>query len=251
MNASNDPVHTFLMEAHHISVQAQFIVDSLPNADNPAVERSTHQLGAVWRVVAVIDDPGITEIRLWRDVRKDALETFRQIFDYLEQNELLDMENPIHSTCLFLVFQRRIQAALDRARDAWNHHRMRTQHDKTPIAIYELSRTAAITGGYWTGDPGDDVNTVASDPLYGYDSEAPLPPTAMSDNEPLERTEQPLGTAAEREGGILVNGDEDLLAAKELLGDFDCDRDDGNWGIEVYCEAVIRMISQLNNNSSD
>ncbi|KAJ7932215.1 hypothetical protein B0H13DRAFT_2227817 [Mycena leptocephala] len=207
------------MEAHHISVQAQFIVDSLPNADNPAVERSTHQLGAVWRVVL-------------------CFETFRQIFDYLEQNELLDMENPIHSTCLFLVFQRRIQAALDRARDAWNHHRMRTQHDKTPIAIYELSRTAAITGGYWTGDPGDDVNTVASDPLYGYDSEAPLPPTAMSDNEPWN-------------GGILVNGDEDLLAAKELLGDFDCDRDDGNWGIEVYCEAVIRMISQLNNNSSD
>ncbi|KAJ7804318.1 hypothetical protein B0H13DRAFT_1930848 [Mycena leptocephala] len=393
MNASNDPVHTFLMEAHHISVQAQFIVDSLPNADNPAVERSTHQLGAVWRVVAVIDDPEsqkssansswplwtgfsplwksssptrlpnlvplsqgqqlgrdcssygchqenivsapqicwhlesspriyrdhrraldeiVAEIslfhpfvgsvivsghlesrgfislasesrtafdasmksvsssvvsaavrefgwpsrmrgdfgtenneverlmiafwgvshraylrgrsrhnvrieRLWRDVRKDALETFRQIFDYLEQNELLDMENPIHNTYRDL-----------RAQPHSRYHRWLLD---------------------W--DPGDDVNTVASDPLYGYDSEAPLPPTAMSDNEPLERTEQPLGTAAEREGGILVNGDEDLLAAKELLGDFDCDRDDGNWGIEVYCEAVIRMISQLNNNSSD
>lgn len=41
-----------------------------------------------------------------------------QIFAYLEENELLDMENPVHSTCLFLVFHRRIQAALDRARDA-------------------------------------------------------------------------------------------------------------------------------------
>ncbi|KAK7059525.1 Integrase catalytic domain-containing protein [Favolaschia claudopus] len=92
--------------------------------------------------------------RLWRDVRKDALETFRQIFDYLEKNDLLDMENPIHSTCLFLVFQRRIQAALDRARDAWNHHRMRTQHDKTPIAIYELSRTAAITQDGTASAPG-------------------------------------------------------------------------------------------------
>ncbi|KAF7359937.1 Integrase catalytic domain-containing protein [Mycena venus] len=43
MNANNDPVHTFLMEAHNICVQAQFI------------------LGAVRRVVAVIDDPAITE----------------------------------------------------------------------------------------------------------------------------------------------------------------------------------------------
>ncbi|KAK6984052.1 hypothetical protein R3P38DRAFT_2536338 [Favolaschia claudopus] len=180
--------------------------------------------------------------RLWRDIRKDALETFRQIFDYLEQNDLLDMENPVHSACLFLVFQPRIQAALDRARDAWNHHRLRTQHDKTPIAIYELSRTAAITRGYWTGDPGDDLNA-ASDPLYGFDGDAPLPPSGL--DEPLERAEQPTGTAEERAGGILVNGDEDLAAAAELLGDFDCGRDDGNWGIEVYCEAVVRMISVL------
>ncbi|KAK6993144.1 hypothetical protein R3P38DRAFT_3425961 [Favolaschia claudopus] len=134
--------------------------------------------------------------RLWRDVRKDALETFRQIFDYLEKNDLLDMENPVHSACLFLVFKRRIQAALDRARDAWNHHRMRTQHDKTPIAIYELSRTAAITRGYWTGDPGDDMDA-ASDPLYGFDGDAPLPPSGLP--EPLERMDQPTGTAEERD----------------------------------------------------
>ncbi|KAJ7725804.1 hypothetical protein B0H16DRAFT_1332570 [Mycena metata] len=253
-NANNDPVHTFLMEAHNICVQAQFIVDSFPNADLPAVERSTHQLSAVRQIVVAIVGPEFTERireellatvdRLWRDVRKDALEAFRQIFDYLEKNELLDMENPIHSVCLFLVFHRRIQAALDRAREAWNHHRMRTQHDKTPVAMYELSRAAAITRGYWTGDPGDD-NDVASDPLYGYDGEAPLPPAAAIVNEPLERTEQPVGTGPEREGGILVNDDEELGRAKELLGEFDCDRDDGNWGIEVYVEAVILMMSRL------
>ncbi|KAK6981399.1 hypothetical protein R3P38DRAFT_3333827 [Favolaschia claudopus] len=126
--------------------------------------------------------------RLWRDVRKDALETFRQIFDYLEKNDLLDMENPVHSACLFLVFQRRIQG---RSR----------------------SRTAAITRGYWTGDPGDDMDA-ASDPLYGFDGDAPLPPSGLP--EPLERINQPTGTAEERESGNL------------LLGDFDCDRDDGN-----------------------
>ncbi|KAJ7300686.1 hypothetical protein DFH08DRAFT_828236 [Mycena albidolilacea] len=34
-----DNVHNFLMEAHRISQEAQFIVDSLPNAEQPAVER--------------------------------------------------------------------------------------------------------------------------------------------------------------------------------------------------------------------
>ena len=44
-------------------------------------------------------------------------------------------------------------------------------HNKTPIAIFELSRQAAITRSYWTGDPGDDYPT-ASDPMYGFDGEA-------------------------------------------------------------------------------
>ncbi|KAJ7855084.1 hypothetical protein B0H13DRAFT_2237907 [Mycena leptocephala] len=185
------------MEAHRICVEAQFVIDSLPNADLPAVERSAHQLGAVRQIFSVLEDHSMTE-RLWRDVRKDSLETFRQIFDYLEKNELLDMENPVHSACLYLVFHRRIQASLDPQREA------------------------AITRGYWTGDPGDAVSTV--DPLYGYDGEAPTPPFDVTANEPLHRMEQPAGAAAERESGILVNGDEEPDAAQELLGDFDCNR---------------------------
>ena len=56
--------------------------------------------------------------RLWRDVRKDSLEFFRQIFIYLEELELLDMGNDVHRICLFLVFHRRIQDSLDRTRNA-------------------------------------------------------------------------------------------------------------------------------------
>jgi len=42
--------------------------------------------------------------RLWRDVRKDTLEMFRQIFFYLEEIGLLDMDSRIHHICLYLVF---------------------------------------------------------------------------------------------------------------------------------------------------
>ncbi|KAJ7737843.1 hypothetical protein B0H14DRAFT_3516200 [Mycena olivaceomarginata] len=100
-----------------------------------------------------------------------------------------------------------------------------------------------LLAGYWTGGPGDAVSAVHD--LYGYDGQAPAPPSDVTANEPLQRMEQPVGTEAERAGGILVNGDEELDAAQELFGDFDCDRDDENWGIDVYCEAVVCMTSVL------
>ncbi|KAK7690570.1 hypothetical protein QCA50_005668 [Cerrena zonata] len=109
--------------------------------------------------------------RLWRDVRKDTLESFRQVFMYLEEIGSLDMENTIHRVCLFIVYQPRIQASLERTTNAWNNHRIRTAQNKTPIAIYELSKTKAIRLGYWNSDPDDDITDVAES-LYGFDPQA-------------------------------------------------------------------------------
>ncbi|KAF7353177.1 Ethylene-and jasmonate-responsive plant defensin [Mycena sanguinolenta] len=185
--------------------------------------------------------------RLWRDVRKDSLETFRQIFMYLTANDLLVMEEPIHAACLFLVFQPRIQGSLDRTRDAWNHHKIRTAGHRTPIALYELSRETAIARGYWTGDMGGDLQT-ASDPLYGYDGEAPNPPAGSElDSEALSPV--PTGIQAEREAGICLNDDEELARVQEVMHDFDFAEDDGNWGIDVYCKAVLLLSSRLSASS--
>ncbi|KAJ6463053.1 hypothetical protein C8R47DRAFT_1225319 [Mycena vitilis] len=162
--------------------------------------------------------------RLWRDVRKDTLESFRQIFFYLGENGLLDMDDAIHRSCLFLVFQPRIQASLNRTRDAWNHHKIRTAHNKTPLAIFELS---------------------PADPLYGYDGEGPLPPVSKQHGEPENVSQEPVGIEAEREAGICINDDEELQGAWDLMDDFDFDRDDENWGIDVYCEAVLLLTSRV------
>lgn len=177
--------------------------------------------------------------RLWRDVRKDSLEFFRQIFLYLQEIELLDMEFEIHRVCLFLVFHKRIQASLDRTRDAWNHHKLRTERNRTPVALYALDRQNAITRGYWTGDPGDPVENVMADPAYGVDGQAPAPPADELRTDAAQRAEEPMVDAAtERDAGISVNGDSELDRARRIMGDFDFDRDDGNWGIDVYVHAV-------------
>ncbi|KAF7354472.1 Integrase catalytic domain-containing protein [Mycena venus] len=176
--------------------------------------------------------------RNWRDVRKDTLQVFREIFMHLEEVGLLDMNSPIDRVCLYIVFQPRIQASLDETHTSWNLHRMRTEKHKSPCAIYELSRERAINRGYWTGDPRDDLAT-ASHPSYGEDSNAPLPPLDELANDPEAPDYTEFADAtAEREAGVFVNDNDEVAEMKAALGDFDYLADDGNWGIDVYCHAV-------------
>lgn len=154
---------------------------------------------------------------------------------------LLDMEEPIHRVCLFLVFLPRIQKSLDETVSSWNHHKVRTAGNKTPVAMYKLSRQHAINQGYWTGDPGDDINT-ASDPSYGHDPTVPIPPAdEMAADPHAPVAEEFTDTAAERDAGVFVNGDEEIEEIQDILRDWDLAGDDGNWGIDMYCQAVLAV----------
>jgi AraC-like DNA-binding protein len=51
----------FFLQAERVITEAQFIIDSLPNAEVPAVERAIRQLNAVKTVLLNIDDPFTTE----------------------------------------------------------------------------------------------------------------------------------------------------------------------------------------------
>lgn len=151
---------------------------------------------------------------------------------------MLDMENPVHRVCLYVVYQPRIQASLDRTLHSWNRHPLRTEHHKSPQAIYELSKTKAIRLGYWNSDPGDSVLD-ASDPLYGLDPQAGLPPQDEISEDPLQRASE--GTAdiqGERDTGLLLNDDEEIEVMREILQGVDLERDDGNWGIGVFQDAL-------------
>lgn len=174
-------------------------------------------------------------------MRKDSLEVFRQIFFFLESSGLLEMENPIHRICLYIVFQPRIQHSLDETLSSWNLHKIRTAGNKTPTAIYQLSREKAINRGYWTGDPGDDIST-ASDPHYGDDPNERLPPADELQNDPahLDRSEYPDHTA-EHNAGVFINDDDEITEGRGILHGLDITEDDGNWGIDTYCRAVVIM----------
>lgn len=141
--------------------------------------------------------------------------------------------------CLFLVFHPRIQASLNRTRDAWNFHKVRTAKNKTPVALWNLSQMEAISRGYWTGDPGDPAD-IAADLFYGCDGDAPLPPEDEIVEDPselLDREPEATGTAQ--------TIDVDLDNAREVLEGFYFEEDDGNWGIDVYLRAVESMYALM------
>lgn len=155
------------------------------------------------------------------------------------------MENSIHRSCLYLVYQPRIQQSLDRTIQAWNNHRIRTAQNKSPTAIYELSKTKAIRLGYWTLDPGDPISQAAEE-LYGFDPQAAQP----SDDNPDDNRPSGCNAQSERDAGLLVNDDEELDKMKELLNGVELDRDDGNWGIDVFEEAVTIVELLLDTNTT-
>lgn len=165
---------------------------------------------------------------------------------YLEEIGMLDMENPVHRVCLYLVYQPRVQQSLERATNAWNNHRIRTAQNKSPIAMYELSKEKAIRLGYWHSDPGDPISEAAEE-LYGFD------PQAGSPSEDHNESPSNTNTESEKDAGLLVNDDEELDLMRELLHDIDLNRDDDNWGIDVFEEAVrtAEYLIELGNNNTE
>ncbi|PBK83033.1 hypothetical protein ARMGADRAFT_1038189 [Armillaria gallica] len=105
---------------------------------------------------------------------------------------------------------------------------LRTEHYKTPVAIYELSRERAIRRGYWTGDPRDSVDEARRDPYYGVDGD-------INDNYPFAPPEVDQAINKEDKANVALNDEEDIKFVKELMGNFDFEAEDSNWGIEVYC----------------
>ncbi|KAJ7247536.1 hypothetical protein C8J57DRAFT_1240863 [Mycena rebaudengoi] len=113
-------------------------------------------------------------------------------------------------------------------------HSIRIAGNKTPLAIYQISREKAINRG--------ESLDAASDPLYGHDPHAPLPPLdeLQSDLSVVDYTGYP-DIAAERDARITLNGDDEVEECKDILKDIDYLAEDGNSGIDIYCQAVLTV----------
>ena len=81
--------------------------------------------------------------RLWRDLFQSCLVIFYRLFYGMEDNRLLNVENPLHIFCLHYVFLPRINLAITQFLESWNNHPLSSMRNLSPIQLWiaELSRS--------------------------------------------------------------------------------------------------------------
>ena len=85
--------------------------------------------------------------RLWRDVFSGCISLFYGLFLTLEENGILSREDDTHIWCLHYVFLPIINEHLCNWRDAWIHHPIRTESNKTPFQLWVTGLEHAKTTG--------------------------------------------------------------------------------------------------------
>jgi hypothetical protein len=75
--------------------------------------------------------------RFWRDMRRSCLNLYKKFFLHLQNDYFFDFANEYVVFCIHYLFLNRINADLERYRDAWNNHKLSTEHNRTP---HELLR---------------------------------------------------------------------------------------------------------------
>ncbi|KAL6459658.1 hypothetical protein MHYP_G00314170 [Metynnis hypsauchen] len=99
--------------------------------------------------------------RLWRDVYEHVLDMFYHIFYNLEAAGQLNPDSDAHIFALHWIFIPHLQRHLAFFKEAWNHHRLRTEGNQSPVQLWMVHRTCIIE------DP------IQVDENYGIDWDGP------------------------------------------------------------------------------
>ena len=86
--------------------------------------------------------------RLWRDVFSACLLLYFNLFHYMEDISILDINNDIHIFCIYLA---RINSSLNQFQAAWNNHPLSSVSQLTPKQLW-------IAGSHPDGSDLTDTN---------------------------------------------------------------------------------------------
>ena len=109
--------------------------------------------------------------RLWAEVNRVMSALYKDLFQFLENSELLDSLNEVDLLALHYVYLPRINASLAEFKSQWNHHGIRTASHQSPLALWQ-------TNVYSLPDDPAGVNLDA----YGVDYGGPLPEITTDNN---------------------------------------------------------------------
>ncbi|XP_072162043.1 uncharacterized protein [Bemisia tabaci] len=165
--------------------------------------------------------------RLWREVNLEVWSTFKDIFSFLKEHELLDEHSELDLLCLLYVYVPRIQQRLDQFTLQWNNHGLSSAQNKTPsqmwlVSMLQQEAENGVSGEESGAENRDDFEERVLDPQ----------------DSGFETDEFEEGDFDNHNDAILVP-DSNLENTDELQAIFlqlvpDPCIDDGNYGIDHY-----------------
>ena len=162
--------------------------------------------------------------RLWRDVFRCVCQFFYYTFYAMEQTVILDVENPIHMFALHLVFNGRINTALDEFVAMFNNHHLSTENGWTPNQIW-------LNGMLNEDNPlrsNHDLDGSVVDQHYGADPDGPRPLSGAE--------------------GVVVEPVQ--IAQSREISDFvfqqvNVNRQSNQAGVDIYAEVLALVVQKL------
>lgn len=111
--------------------------------------------------------------RLWRDVHNYVVLFYKNLFYYLEENQLLDPNDEIDMYALHYIYLPRLNNTIDEFVMQWNNHPLSGERRLSPLqkwteGFYSYTQSDLMTVRELL-EPGDVGNH------YGIDDDAPLP----------------------------------------------------------------------------
>jgi len=107
--------------------------------------------------------------RLWAELNRVVSRHFINMFNFMEEQGILDSLNEVHLFCLHYVYFPRIERAVTEFINQWNNHGLSTQGGRTPLQLWHTGVINNVGIHPVINDIFDDDN------YYGIDEEGPLP----------------------------------------------------------------------------
>ncbi|CAI5692486.1 unnamed protein product [Oreochromis niloticus] len=156
--------------------------------------------------------------RLWAELNRVVSRHFINIFNFMEEQGLLDSLNELHLFCLHYVYLPRIERALTEFVNQWNNHGLSTQGGQTPLQLWHTG----VTNNVGILSFINDIFHV--DNYYGVDEEGPLPELQTNNNVNIP--------------DIDININETAMNIIQQVNPLE---NDGNHGIDVFSSLLHRL----------
>ena len=161
--------------------------------------------------------------RLWKDMHRSVTSLFYKLFYYIEHHDLLNPLDEKHLYALHYVFIPRINRSLAQFADGWNHHPIRTAHNKSPYQLFSGGMLLLQNSGLTALDFFDMV-----DSTYGLDNDAPVPSPDCDSGEEVSECSYSIR-------------DEDLTLLKQTIDPL---RQSDDYGMDLY-EETLNFLERL------